>query len=101
MSLVGFGGFAYFYAQAASDFNKLEQVCPKGCTDAQAQSLHTNADISYVSLGVGIAALAGAVTWALLPRSSGGSGKGTAGYRPLLDVRPVAGGAVTVVGVAF
>jgi hypothetical protein len=70
VSVVALGGFGYFAVSASSELDKLKKACSPSCTDKQTQTGRTNALLADVSLGVGVAALAGAVTWALLARSS-------------------------------
>ncbi len=66
VSLVGFGGFAFFGVSANGEFDRLKKACSPSCTDEQMQPGRTNALVADISLGVGVAALAGGVTWALL-----------------------------------
>jgi hypothetical protein len=99
LGLVAFGGAAFFYAQAASDLNQLRTSCSPNCTSSQTQPVLVNADLSYVSIGVGVVALGGAVAWALLDHKS--SSTKSAVHVPVFDVRPVAGGALTTLGFHF
>jgi hypothetical protein len=98
LGLVAFAGSAIFYAEAANDYGKLS-TCSPNCSDAQTQSVRTNEVGSGVALGVGIAAVVGAVTWALLSPSA----KGTKplAYAPIVEVRPTTGGALTTIGVRY
>jgi hypothetical protein len=100
VSVVSFGSFVYFILEASSDYSKLSSLCAPNCKASDVQPLTQDADVAYVSIGVGIAALAGAVTWALLPRGNGGT-KASAAYLPALDVRPTPGGALVGLGVRF
>jgi len=99
VGLVGLGSFAYFFAQATSDLDTLKRTCAPACTDADTSPARLRATIADVSLGVGLAALAGGVTWAILGRSAGSSR--VASSPPLLDVGPVPGGAMTSVSLRF
>jgi hypothetical protein len=69
ISLVGFGGFALFGLSARSEFDKLKEACSPSCTDEQMQTGRTNALVADISLGLGVAALAGAVSWTVLARN--------------------------------
>jgi hypothetical protein len=94
------GSFVYFILEASSDYSKLSSVCSPNCKASDITPLTQDADVAYVSIGVGIAALAGAVTWALLPRGNAGA-KASAAYLPALDVRTTPGGALVGLGVRF
>jgi hypothetical protein len=65
-SVVALGSFGLFAISARSELSKLKKACSPSCTDAQTKPGRTDALVADVSLGVGVAALAGAVTWALL-----------------------------------
>lgn len=69
VSVVAFGSFGFFGVSARSELDKLKKACSPSCTDKQTQTGRNDALVADVSLGVGVAALAGAVTWALLARS--------------------------------
>ncbi len=99
VSLLGFGGFAVFYSQAVNDYSTLQTTCSPNCKDSDLGPLRTHAGASYVSLGVGIAALAGAVTWTLVARSAKGSDPDASAVA--VAVRPVAGGALVGIGARF
>jgi hypothetical protein len=68
VSVAALGSFGYFAISASSELDKLKKACSPSCTDKQTHTGRTNALLADVSLGVGVAALAGAVTWALLAR---------------------------------
>jgi hypothetical protein len=76
-----------------SDLSNLRHTCSPTCSDAQMQTGKTHALVTDVALGVGVVALAGAVIWGVVARSGGGGEAGGG-----VDVRPVAGGAVVIVG---
>jgi hypothetical protein len=99
LGLVAFGGAVFFYAQAASDLNQLRTSCSPNCSSSQTQPVLVNADLSYVSIGLGVVALGGAIAWALLDHPSKTSK--SAVHVPAFDVRPVAGGALTTLGFHF
>jgi hypothetical protein len=100
LSLVAFGGAVFFYAQAASDFNQAQKTCSPSCGSSVTQPVLVNEDLSYVSIGVGVAALGGAIAWALLDHPPKPA-KSAAVYTPVFDVRPAARGALTTLGFRF
>jgi hypothetical protein len=66
VGVAALGSFAFFAVSAKKELTKLEDVCSPTCTDSQTETGRQNALVADISLGVGVAALAGAVTWALL-----------------------------------
>jgi hypothetical protein len=70
VSVLAFGSFGVFGLSARSELDKLKKACSPSCTEEQTKTGRTNALVADISLGVGVAALAGAVTWALLSRPS-------------------------------
>jgi hypothetical protein len=71
VSLVAFGSFTFFAVSANSEYSKLKDACAPSCSNDQMQTGRTNALLADISLGVGVAALAGGITWAVLaPRNS-------------------------------
>jgi hypothetical protein len=99
ISLLALGSTALFYAEAASDFSGLQHGCSPSCTDSDTQPFRTHLTIAYVSLGVGIAAAVGAVTWTLVSQPS--KPTKAAAYVPVVNVLPIAGGALTTIGLSF
>jgi hypothetical protein len=65
-SLVGFGSFALFAVSANGEFGRLKKACSPSCTEDQMKTGRTDALVADISLGLGVAALAGGITWALL-----------------------------------
>jgi hypothetical protein len=96
--IVALGASAYF-AEVTNDLSGLRKTCAPTCTDAQTSTAHTHALITDVALGVGVAAVAGAVAWAIFGRPDGRETPASAGAT--VDVRPVAGGAFGMVGLRF
>lgn len=73
--VLAFGSFAYFAVAASNDLADLKRTCAQTCTDAETRAGRSQALAAQVSLGVGVAALAGAAIWTLLaqeraPRSN-------------------------------
>lgn len=68
--VLALGSFGYFGLSAKSELNKLDSCSPQ-CDRSQSDAGRRDALIADVSLGVGVVALAGAVTWAVLSSSSG------------------------------
>ena len=98
VGLAALGSAAYFYVQAGSDFSGLQHSCSPGCNDSETQPFRTHLLIAQISLGVGIAAAAGAVTWTLLSLPA----RHARGARaPVLGVRPIVGGVMTTIGLSF
>ena len=86
-------GATYFGFAAKSELDSLNGSCSPHCTDAQAHAGRTDALVFDVLLGAGAAAVGGALIWALaFPTRVRVTEAASA---PRLDVRPVAGGAVT------
>jgi hypothetical protein len=86
------GGATYFGLSASSDLNQLKGSCSPHCTEASTQPGRTDALFFDLTLGVGAAALAGAIVWALaFPSHSVAT---ATGWSPRLEIRPVAGGGV-------
>jgi hypothetical protein len=96
VSVVALGSFGVFALSAKKELDQLEEKCAPSCEDSQSDTGRTNALIADISLGVGVVALAGAVTWALL----GGSSEPAASERSArLSVSPAPhGGYATLSG---
>jgi hypothetical protein len=91
VGLVALGGATYFGLSAKSDLDGLDATCSPHCTQAQTQPGRTESLLFDVSLGVGAAAIAGALVWGLaLPSHST-----TAASAPRLELRPLTAGALT------
>jgi len=69
-SLLALGSFTYFALNAKKELNELQATCSPHCQPSAATSGKRDAVIADVSLGVSVAALAGALTWAILAGSS-------------------------------
>jgi hypothetical protein len=69
LSVVSLASFGYFGISAKKQLSTLRDTCSPHCTHDQTKTGRNEAIIADVSLGVGVAALAGAVTWALLSGS--------------------------------
>lgn len=94
------GTSGYFALATWNEIDQLRSQCHSSCTPQQEQTGRTYAAVTYVSLGIGAAALVGAVTWALLS-SSKGTGRSGAAWAPIVEVHPVAGGFVTGVAARY
>jgi hypothetical protein len=68
VGVAGLGAFTYFGITAKGEYDDLENSCSPGCTDAQTETGRRNALLADISLGVGVAALAGAVTWLIIAK---------------------------------
>jgi hypothetical protein len=68
VGVLGLGTFAVMGAMAKSDLDDLEKTCSPNCSQSDADAGKTKALIADISLGVGAAALVGALTWALVAK---------------------------------
>jgi hypothetical protein len=68
VGIVGLGAFVYFGITAKGDYDDLKAECSPACSDADTEAGRRNALIADISLGVGIAALAGSVTWLIIAK---------------------------------
>ena len=73
LGVVALGGFAYFRVSGANDYNKKNDECSPGCNPDDIDPIKKKFTYSYVSLGVGIASLAGAAAFYFVGRSGGPS----------------------------
>lgn len=73
VGVVGIGGFVFLRLSAVSDYNHYADTCSPACNPDDVDAVDTKFTLSYVSLGVGAASLAGAV---LVYAFSRGDGKG-------------------------
>ncbi|HVY30705.1 MAG TPA: hypothetical protein VHB79_29300 [Polyangiaceae bacterium] len=95
-SVVALGSFAFFGLSAKSELDKLK-VCSPYCTDKQTQTGRNDALVADISLGVGVAALAGAVVWALVAKPE--PKEATAAAR--LSIAPTPSGGFATLSTAF
>lgn len=75
VGLLALGSFTFFRLAGMSDYDDLKGSCSPGCDPDEGDSVRTKLYISYASLGVGVAALAGAATIYLVntkPTQTGG-----------------------------
>lgn len=70
VTVVALGSFGFFGLSARSELDKLKKACSPSCTEEQTKTGRTDALVADISLGVGAAALVGAITWALVARPS-------------------------------
>ena len=61
VSLLGFGAFAYLRFSGIQDYNELNAKCAPECDEEDVQDIRTKFRASYIPLGVGVAALGGAI----------------------------------------
>ena len=73
LGVVALGGFAYFRVSGANDYNKKNDECSPYCDPDDIDPIQKKFTYSYVSLGVGIASLAGAAAFYFVGRSGGPS----------------------------
>jgi hypothetical protein len=90
------GTSLYFAALTSGDLDTLRRTCAPGCTPDQTQTGRTHALLTDLFLGVGSAAVAGAVVWALVSRSDGPPQAGSPWARWLVVGALPGGGVVGV-----
>ncbi len=61
VTLAGMASFAYFGLRARHDVDEMREDCAPGCSSGQVEEARTHALVADVSLGIAIAAAAGAV----------------------------------------
>ena len=91
VGVVGLGSFAYFGSKGKSEEDDLASSCAPNCDPADVDRSHQKFLIADISLGVSIAAFAGA-TYLFLTRPTEGEPATTVGFSPL----PKGGGAAFV-----
>jgi hypothetical protein len=91
--LVALGGATYFGLAANGELNDLKATCSPHCAESRTQPGRTEALVFDVLLGAGAALVAGALVWGLAFPSSAPR----AASRPRLEVRPIAGGALSAI----
>ena len=85
VGVVGLGVAGYLRLKATSDYNHLNNTCSPACNPDDVSPVHTKYQLSYVGLGVGLAAFAGAAVVYVVHRGSGGSATGEVAVIPTLD----------------
>lgn len=74
VGVVALGSFVYFRASGVSDYNEYNSTCSPFCRQDDVDAVRQKFLFSYVSLGVGIASIAGAgVVYLLRPYRDGGA----------------------------
>ncbi|HEX2673750.1 MAG TPA: hypothetical protein VHM25_22885 [Polyangiaceae bacterium] len=75
IGVVGLGAFTYFRLSGVSDYNRMnsENGCSPNCSPDEVDPVRNKFTYSYISLGVGAAALVGAGAFFLANRSSSGN----------------------------
>jgi len=69
LGVVALGGFAYFRISGVNDYNAKNDQCSPGCNPDDVDPIRKKFTYSYVSLGVGIASLAGAAAFYFVGRN--------------------------------
>ena len=85
VGVVGLGVAGYLRLKATSDYNHLNNTCSPMCNPNDVSPVRTKYQLSYVGLGVGLAAFAGAAIVYVVHRSAGGSATGEVAVLPTLD----------------
>jgi hypothetical protein len=109
VGIVSLGLGTYFALAASSQLNDLNATCSPHCTQAETQSGRTDALLFDVLVGVGGAAVAGALVWAFafpsyshVPASrSAVLSRSPFSRAPRFELRPLSGGAFTSITVAY
>ncbi|HEY0467614.1 MAG TPA: hypothetical protein VGC79_25615 [Polyangiaceae bacterium] len=73
LGVVALGGFVYFRVSGVNDYNAKNDECAPSCDPADVDPIRKKFTYSYVSLGVGVASLAGAAAFYFAGRSGGPS----------------------------
>lgn len=94
IGLAGLGAFTYFRVSGVSDYNSMNDSCSPHCNPDDVDPVRKKFTYSYVSLGVGAAALVGAGAFFLANRSS-------SGQTVQAGVAPSPGGALAAVKTTF
>jgi hypothetical protein len=81
VGLVGIGLFSYFGLTGLSKEHDLEQSCMPRCSPSDIDGVRTRYHVADISLGIGVAALAGAILWYVLTPSPRGSSPDFASYK--------------------
>ncbi len=69
VTVAALGSFGIFAFSAKHQLNQLNATCSPHCAPSDSDAGRRDALLADISLGVGVAAFAGALTWALLPGS--------------------------------
>ncbi|HET7543781.1 MAG TPA: hypothetical protein VFK05_28110 [Polyangiaceae bacterium] len=72
IGVAGLAGFGYFYASGVSKYNDMNASCSPNCNPDDVDPVRKKFTYSYISLGIGAAALAGAAAVFFVGRSSNG-----------------------------
>jgi len=73
VGIIALGAFAYFRIDGVKDYNNLNDECAPGCEPSRSDPIKNKFTYSYISLGVGVAAIAGAAAVYFVGRSGGPS----------------------------
>lgn len=83
VGVVGLASFAYFRVSGVGDYNHYNATCSPACNPDDIDSVRTKFLMSYISLGVGVAAVAGAGIVYVLNRGTDEGGETAASVEPL------------------
>ncbi len=97
VGVVALGSFGFFGLSAKHELNELNETCSPACQPSQSDTGRREAVLADISLGVGVVALAGAVTWTLLS----GSSSSDSGAKSALVVAPSTHGGYALVTTHF
>jgi hypothetical protein len=68
------GAFVYFRASGVSDYNEYNSTCSPYCNPGDVDAVRQKFLLSYISIGVSVASLAGAgLIWVMAPSRAGGT----------------------------
>src|SRR6185369_16103512 len=74
VGVVALGSFVYFRVRGVNDYNDYNATCSPTCAQDNVDAVRQKFLLSYVSLGVGVASVAGAgLIFLLAPGRDGGS----------------------------
>jgi hypothetical protein len=83
VGVVGLASFAYFRVSGVGDYNHYNATCSPYCNPNDIDKVRTKFTASYISLGVGIAGVAGAAVVYVLSRTGDKSPRSEAALQPI------------------
>jgi hypothetical protein len=83
-SVLAFGAFAYLRFSGINDYNRLNAECSPTCDQADVDKIHSKFTLSYLPLGIGIAALGGATAVYVFGRDSTGEPDREVSFTPIV-----------------
>jgi hypothetical protein len=85
VGLLGLGAFGYFRLSATHDYNEMGRTCSPRCNPDDTAKIHDKFQLSYIGLGVGAAAIGGAVLLLVVNRDRQGAPAAEVAVMPTYD----------------